>query len=79
MLVPTIYGFADEEDVERAITRRIQAVNADSKEALAGMLGEAITTLLEINVSIPHSNKHRHLIANALEAFANRDEDAPEA
>lgn len=71
MLATTIYGFADEEAVERAITERLAAVNADSKEKLAALLGEAITVLLDINSAIPHQNKHRHLIANALENFAN--------
>ncbi len=73
MLPTTIYGFADEEAVENAIRERLAGVNADSKEQLADLLGEAIATLIDINSSIPHQSKQRHLISNALENFANND------
>jgi len=72
MLHITIYGFADETEVEAAIKTRLAATNADKKEELAGLLGEAIAAILEINASIPHFSKHRHLIAGALELFADK-------
>jgi hypothetical protein len=57
--------------VEDAIAKRLQAVNANSKEELALVLGQAVAALNNINAAIPVQSKHRHLIANELEAFAN--------
>jgi hypothetical protein len=72
MLNTTVYGYANEEEVEVAIKKRLADTNADSKEALAALLGESIAVLLDINASIPHFSKHRHLIAGALEVFADK-------
>ena len=72
MLQPdSVYGYADDEAVEQAIQSRMAAVNADSKQELAELLGQAVFALTEINSSIPVQSKHRHLIANSLENFAN--------
>lgn len=71
MLNVTIYGFADHDDVERAINAKLDSVNADKKDQLASMLGEAIATLKDINMSIPVHSKSRHLVAGALENFCN--------
>ena len=71
MLKATIYGFADQDDVERAINQRLSDVNADKKEQLASLLGEAIAALKDINLSIPVHPKSRHLVAGALENFCN--------
>lgn len=67
----TVYGFADHEEVEAKIQKRMREVSADSKEALAHMLGEAVFALLEINKDIPVQAKQRYLIAPALENFAS--------
>ena len=72
MLQPhSVYGFADDAAVEAAIQARMQAVHADSKQEIAELLGQAVFALTEINASIPVQSKHRHLVANALENFAN--------
>lgn len=71
MLKPTIYGFADPEDVETALRKRLTEINTDKKEELAHMLGEAMSALFDINSSIPVHNKSRHLVANSLEILAN--------
>lgn len=72
MLQPdTVYGFANNEAVEAAINERINSIDPDKKADLATVLGEAVFALLEINGCIPVQSKHRHLIANALERFAN--------
>ena len=76
MLNATIYGFADTEAVEVAIRERLADTDADKKEALAALLGEAITVLLDINASVPHHSKHRHLVAGALENFADKPDVA---
>lgn len=71
MLTKTVYGFADEADVAKAIEARLEATNPDKKAALAKLLGEAVDTLLKINGSIAVNSRHRYLIAAALEEFAN--------
>jgi len=72
MLQPhSVYGYADDKDVEAAIQKRMQTVNADSKQEIAELLGQAVFALTEINSSIPVQSKHRHLVANALENFGN--------
>jgi hypothetical protein len=67
----SVYGFADHEDVEQAIIKRANELNANSKKQLATALGQAIFALTEINSAIPVQSKHRHLVANALENFAD--------
>jgi hypothetical protein len=71
MLPSTIYGYADNADVESAIQARMQSADANSKEGMAELLGQAVFALLEINSAIPVQSKHRHLIANSLENFAD--------
>ena len=71
MLKNSVYGFADHNDVEDAIVKRLQSINSDSKEQLALVLGQAVAALSNMNAAIPVQSKHRHLIANELEAFAN--------
>jgi hypothetical protein len=72
MLKPhSVYGFADNKDVEGAIEARLSNADADNKGEVATLAGEAIAALLDINEAIPVQSKHRHLVANALENFAN--------
>lgn len=72
MLKPdSVYGFASHDDVEDAIAARINAVKASDKGEVRQMLGEAIAALNDINQSIPVQSRHRHLVAGALEGFAN--------
>ena len=66
----SVYGFADHEDVEAAIEKRLQELNGNAEDAKR-VLGQAVRALLDINRNIPVQNKHRHLIANELERFAN--------
>jgi len=69
-MLPTVYGYADGRDVETLIRARIAKVKAGEAVALADLLGEAVFALLEINESIPVHAKQRHLVASALENFA---------
>lgn len=71
MLQPTIFGFASTDDVEEAITARVRIVPATSKDVMATLVGDAIGALVDINRSIPHDSVERHLVAGALEKFAN--------
>lgn len=66
----SVYGYADHEDVHEAIRNRLNSLNGD-KGKLYEVLQQAVTALVNINDSIPVSSKHRHLVANELEAFAN--------
>lgn len=63
--------YATEEEVEKAIERRLTASGADKKEVLAHLLGEAVEALLEINRTIPADSGYRGLVAHALQKFAN--------
>jgi len=67
----SVYGFAKHGDVEAAITKRLNDLKEGDVMAISTMLGEAVLALLEVNESIPVQSKHRHLIANALEIFAD--------
>jgi hypothetical protein len=69
-MLPTVYGFADDKDVEQLIQLRMRDAKADDTLAMATLLGEAVFALLEINGAIPVQAKHRHLVASALENFA---------
>lgn len=72
MLAPhSVYGFADHEDVEGAIEARVNSIKANDKGEVRQLLGEAIAALHDINMSIPVQSKQRHLVAGALEGFAN--------
>ncbi len=72
MLRPhTVYGFAHHEHVDEAIFTRLNNSNPDNKQELAELLGQAVDALRDINLSIPVQSKHRHLVAGALEKFAN--------
>ena len=73
MLQPTPFGYASLDDVDEAITARLANVNADNKEDLARVLGEAIAALGDINKSIPVYAEERHLIAGTLEGFCNNN------
>lgn len=66
----TVYGFADHEAVKLAITERLNSLNGN-KDTLYAAIQEAVQALLEINDVIPVQSRHRHLVANALENFAN--------
>lgn len=70
-LKPTVYGFADHDAVDDAISARVNAIKANKVDQVAGLLGEAIAALSEINQTIPVQSKHRYLVAPALENFAN--------
>jgi cytolysin (calcineurin-like family phosphatase) len=70
-LAPTVYGFADTDSVEDAIAARVNSIKANNKGEVRALLGEAIAALNEINQTIPVHNKNRHLVAPALELFAN--------
>ncbi len=67
---PTVYGFADDKDVEDLIRARTRDIDPFNKMALSNLLGQAVFALLEINGAIPVQAKHRHLVASALENFA---------
>jgi hypothetical protein len=67
---PTVYGYADQRDVEKLIRDRVAKAKAGDAKLLASLLGEATFALLEINNSIPVHAKQRHLVASALENFA---------
>ena len=69
-MIPTVYGFADPAQVEQLIQARIHGVKTGEAVALANMLGQAVFALLEINNAIPVHAKGRHLVASALENFA---------
>jgi len=69
-MLPTVYGYADEKDVDQLIRARVNNADPTDKMALAKLLGEATFALLEINTAIPVFNKNRHLVASALENFA---------
>ena len=62
----SVYGFADNEDVEKAVVGIIKSVKKKTK--LVDDMGRA---LLDINAAIPVQSKHRHLVANALENFVD--------
>ena len=66
----SIYGYADNTLVHAAIQKRLNSLNGN-KDTLYAVLEQAISALLNINDSIPVHSKHRHLVANELEAFAN--------
>ena len=65
------YGFASHVTVENAIEKRLSVVNADNKQQLAQILSEAVAALLAVNSAIPVHSRHRHLISDALEKFAD--------
>jgi len=69
-MIPTVYGFADAGQVEQLITVRLNNIDAGDAPTLADTLGQAVFALLEINNSIPVHSKSRHLVATALENFA---------
>lgn len=71
MIADSVYGFAKDADVEKAIIARLDFVQEDDLFAVKAMLGEAVVALLEINSIIPVQSKQRHLVAQALEAFAD--------
>jgi len=72
MLTPdSVYGFAKHEDVDEAITKRLASVKINKPTEIAELLGEAVAALSDINSSIPTQSKYRHLVAGALENFAN--------
>jgi len=69
-MLPTVYGYADGRDVETLIQTRLKRVRAEETIEVARILGQAVFALLEINEAIPVHSKHRHLVAAALENFA---------
>ena len=78
MLRPdSVYGFANHEDVADAIEARVHQINNAKHKRRAGaeLLAEALAALADINLSIPVHSKQRHLVAGALEGFANGKTD----
>jgi len=71
MLKVTVYGFASHDDVDDAIAKKLAGINPGKIADVASLLGEAIAALSDINQSIPVHSKQRHLVAGALENFAN--------
>lgn len=71
MQVDEVYGFAHDEDVADLINARFEYIIDDGELAIKKMLREAVIALLEINSTIPVNAKHRHLVAQALESFAD--------
>ena len=71
MKADPVFGFARDEDVAQAIMARLEFVQAGNLAEVSQMLGEAVVALLEINSTIPVSAKHRHLVAQPLESFAD--------
>ena len=71
MKADSVYGFAKDVDVEDAIIARLEFMLDDDMVGIKLMLGEAVAALLEINKTIPVQSKQRHLVAQALEAFAD--------
>lgn len=71
MKADEVFGFARDKDVENAIEARLEFILEDGPEAVANMLQEAVSALLEINGNIPVNARHRHLVAQPLEAFAD--------
>ena len=71
MLKLSVYGFATDSDVQEAIEARLSSITMSKRTDVGILLGEAVTALLEINDAIPVQAKQRHLVANALETFAN--------
>lgn len=69
------YGFVGHDDVEEAIEKRLQALDTRKPEKVSQLLAEAAQALLSINSAIPVQSRHRHLVAQALEKFA----DGPES
>lgn len=70
----SVYGYVSDEDIEAAITARLQKLNGNIDEVRA-VLSDAVRALLDINRNIPVNNKHRHLISKELERFAVGDEE----
>lgn len=71
MKADPVFGFARDDAVEQAIVARLEFVQEEGDAAILIMLGEAVMALLEINSTIPVSAKHRHLVAQPLESFAD--------
>lgn len=65
------YGYVGHDQIEDAITERLRAIDNRKAEALAQLLSEAVSALLEVNSAIPVQSNQRHLVAQALEKFAN--------
>ena len=71
MQADPVFGFARDDEVWAAITARFEFIIEDGPDAVEKMLSEAVVALLEINATIPVSHRHRHLVAQALESFAD--------
>lgn len=67
----SVYGFAKHDDVDAAIAKRLADLDITDVAAVSALLGEAIAALSDINQSIPVQSRQRHLVAGALENFAN--------
>lgn len=65
------YGFASDSDVQAAIEMRLSVITMAKRTDVGVLLGEAVSALLDINESIPVESSQRHLVAGALEKFAN--------
>lgn len=66
----TAYGFVSHDDIEDAITRKLQNLDAGKLDKVSNCLSEAVAALLAINASIPVQSRHRHLVSEPLEKFA---------
>jgi len=69
--VDTTYGFVNHDVIERAISKRLQGLDARKPEKVAQCLSEAAAALLAINSAIPVHSRHRHLVDEALVKFAD--------
>lgn len=65
------YGFAGHDAVEQAVNERLASVARKTPEHAAALLGEAVAALLAVNSAIPVHSNQRHLVAEALEKFAD--------
>lgn len=75
MEADAVFGFARDEDVANAIIARHEFIVEEGRFEVLKMLREAVIALLEINSVIPVGARHRHLVAQALEAFAEPPTD----
>ena len=71
MKADNVYGFARNDDVQKAIMARLEFILEEDKLELSKMLTGAVAALLEINNTIPVQSRHRHLVAQPLEQFAD--------
>ena len=67
----SVYGFVNHDTIEKAIERKLAALDPRKPEKVANCLSEAAAALLAINSAVPVQSRHRQLVAEALEKFAD--------